>query len=549
MADVYTYTDSTGVITIDAGEINAEVIAEYQTTFGADLITTPNTPQGMLIATETLARIAVADNNAALANQINPNVAGGVFLDALLSLLGSSRTPATYSSVLCTLTGIAGTSIPAGSQAYETGSGNMNVFQLAATTVIPAGGTANNVLFTAVNSGPVPAAAGTLTAIVSSVLGWETITNPLAATLGVTTQSDASARLFRQNTLAAQGTGLAQAIMSALYLTPGVTSLTFQENISDTVQVINNVSMAPHSLYTCVAGTATSLAVATTLTNTKSGGCAYNNGPGSRVMQPVVNQYSGQSILVLYDTPAFIQVNIVATVHALTSVQNIQTAVQNAILTYANGGIPGEPGFTVGQAVSPFQLAGAINILIPGLFVQEIQISIYSLTETGTITQGLNTVTGLGNNALIPVGAGVSGVGIPAGTTVSTKVSTTGLTLSTTAFPTFMLSGSVVSGMNTITGLGSNTQILVGMGVSDGVVNIPGGTTVTGLVGTTGVTMSANATGSATESITFTPVASSSYTGLLTFTPASPALQTTEIPLDVWQQAVASTGLISVIQV
>lgn len=475
MADVYNFVAPTGVITTNAGTILAGVQAEYKNTFGQDLIVTPNTPQGMLIGSETLARIAVADNNAAVANQINPNVAGGVFLDALLSLLGSFRATATQSTVLCTITGVPGTSIPSGAQASETGSGNSNLFQIVSTTVIPPGGSISNVPFVSVLTGPIPANTSTLTVIVSNILGWETVTNPAAAVLGTATQSDTSARALRQVTLGAQGTGFAEAITSALYLTSGVTSLTFQENVSNTTQIINKVSMAPHSLYTCVAGTATNLAVATTLTNTKSGGCGYNNGSGVNVSQAVVNPFSQQSITVLFDTPAFMNINIVATVHAFTTVQNIDIAVKNAILAYAAGQIPNEPGFAVGQSVSPFQIAGAINILVPGLFVQEVQVSINSLTETGTISNGFNTVTGLGDNAGINVGAAVSGTGIP------------------------------------------------------------GGTTVASLVGTTGLTLSATATTSATE--------------LLTFVPLTPALQTTEIPLNVWQQAVALVGLISVIQI
>ncbi len=95
MADVYDYIAETGVIMLETGVIQTEVQAEYQAAFGMDLNTAPNTPQGILITTEVLARTAVADNNAALANQINPNEAGGVFLDALLALTGAYRSPGT----------------------------------------------------------------------------------------------------------------------------------------------------------------------------------------------------------------------------------------------------------------------------------------------------------------------------------------------------------------------------------------------------------------------------------------------------------------------
>lgn len=474
MADVYDYITNTGIILTDAAVIQTEVQNEYLTAFGSDLNLAPNTPQGILISTETLARIAAADNNAVLANQINPNEAGGVFLDALLALTGSSRIPATSSTVLCTITGVAGTSIPAGAQISDA-SGNL--FQIVSTTVIPVGGSISSVPFQSVLTGAIPGLANTLTTIVSNILGWETVNNPSAAVLGTATQSDVAARALRLNTLASQGTGLAEAITSALLnpqITPGVTSLTFQENVAATTEVINGITMVSHSLYTCVGGTATPTAIAQTLTNVKDGGCAYNNGLGIPQNVTITNPYSGQAIPVLFDTPSILTISITATVHAFTSVQNIQQAVQNAILTYAAGGISNEPGFAVGASVSPFQIAGAINILVPGLFVQEIQVGVSSFTQQGTIASGMNTVTGLTYNSDIAPGMVISGAGITLGTTVSS------------------------------------------------------------LVGSTGLTLSANSSLSATEILTFTP---------------SLVLQTTEIPLEVWQQAFTSTSYITVVQV
>lgn len=426
MADVYNYVVPTGVILTDTGIIQTEVQTEYKAAFGSDLNVAPNTPQGILITTETLSRKAAADNNAALANQINPNQAGGVFLDALLALTGAARTPSTYSLALCNIIGVTGTSLPAGAQISDN---NGNVYQLVTTTVIPNGGI-TGVPFTAVLPGAVPGNAGTLTTIVSNILGWESVTNPSDVVLGTLTQSDSSARVFRLNTLASQGMGLAKAIISALY-NVGVNSLTFQENVTSTTQVINGVTMISHSLYTCVSpGSATLQTIAQTLTNKKNGGCGYNNGLGIPQNVNVTNQYSGQTIPVLFDTPSMVTIAIIVTVHAFTSVQNVQTAVQNAILTYAAGGIPNEPGFVVGAAVSPFQIAGAINILVPGLFVQEVQVAISSFTQQGTIANMMNTVTGLTYNSAISTGMGVSGNGILNSTTVSSLVGSTGLTLS-----------------------------------------------------------------------------------------------------------------------
>ena len=131
MADVYDYINSTGVIVPDTVDILAEVQSEYQNALGSDLVVTPDTPQGVLINAEALSRAAVAANNANLANQINPNLSGGNFLDALMSLTGMQRTVATPSVVPnVSLAGIPGTIIPAGSQA-QTAAGD--IFQSVST--------------------------------------------------------------------------------------------------------------------------------------------------------------------------------------------------------------------------------------------------------------------------------------------------------------------------------------------------------------------------------------------------------------------------------
>ena len=452
MASAYTYNAQTGLIEPDTQDILAQVQAEYLGTFGADLNLAPNTPQGLLISAETLARSSVADNNAAIANQINPNRAGGIFLDALMSLTGASRSVGTPSIALCTIGGVIGTSIPAGAQISDA-SGNL--YQLESTTVIPLGGTISGVAFTSVLNGAIPGTAGTLTVIVSNILGWETVTNPDDAILGQATQSDNAAKQLRQVTLGAQGNGLAQATIAAVSLLAPGTSLWFQENPTSSPATINSVPMVANSLYACVSSTATLLQIATAINNSKGGGCAYNNGLGIPQSQNVTNVFSGQVIPVLFDTPSIVTISMTITVHAFTAVQNIQNAVQQAVLDYAAGKVGKEPGFVVGASVSPFQIAGAINIEVPGLFVQSVQVGVSSFTQQGTLTATMNTVTGLTYNA--PVGGFVG--------------------------------------------------IATGMGVTDGhgTTNIPASTTVASLVGSTALTLNHSSSNTITETLTFTP--------------------------------------------
>jgi len=71
-----------------------------------------------MITAEVEARDNVARNNADLANQINPDLAGGVFLDAIWSLTAGGRIAATRSTLQgVVLTGQAGTVIRSGARA------------------------------------------------------------------------------------------------------------------------------------------------------------------------------------------------------------------------------------------------------------------------------------------------------------------------------------------------------------------------------------------------------------------------------------------------
>lgn len=363
---VYEYVQLTGTIIPDTAVTRQQVEQEYKNAFGDDLIVTPNTPQGMLITAETLARDAAARNNAALANQINPNIAGGVYLDALLALTGSQRNAAAYSTVLCDLTGIAGTPIPAGVTA-KTAAGD--IFQSITTVTLDGSGEAS-VTFQAIDPGAIVANAGTLTIIVDGVLGWETVTNPDDATLGSDTQTDEAARIYRRNTLALQGQSLAEAITSGLYATPGVRSVTFRENVEDDTQVIDGVTLVGHSMYACVDG-GTDNAVAATILQKKSGGCNYNGDTVVNVIEPA----SGQTFPVRFDRPDLIPVLIRVTIRSNTSVADPVGTVNAAILAYADGLLDNEPGFVVGAPVSPFELSGAINREAPTIFVTKVEVS------------------------------------------------------------------------------------------------------------------------------------------------------------------------------
>ena len=358
MAEAYTYVNSTGTVIPDTADLRDEVAAEYKAAFGADLDTSPSTPQGVLITAEALARKNAAQNNADLANQINPNLAGGVFLDAIMALTGLARTPATRTTVTAQLAGNPGAIIPAFSLAATT-SGDQ--FQLLSGVVLDSNGDGEGE-FRAVEYGPIAVSAGELNTIVTAVLGWDTITNADAGVTGTSTQSDAAARALRRNTLALQGIAMPEAITSGLNALEGVRSIQFRENYTGSSVVIEGVTLVAHSVWACVDGGADQ-EIAQVLLDNKSAGAAWN---GSTPVD-VVDQYSGQTYAVLFDRPTPVPVLFDIDVRAGTFTSgDIITDVQNAVLAWA------ESNFTVGQDVSAFEVAYAIVSACPGIYVAEV---------------------------------------------------------------------------------------------------------------------------------------------------------------------------------
>ena len=374
----YQFITPTGTVVPDTALLLSEVEQEFKNAFGADLVVTPDTPQGVLIAGETSARAAVAENNAQLANQINPNLAGGVFLDAICALLGLGRATATRTLVRdVTLAGQPSTLIPAGTRA-ATAAGDL--FETVGGTVLDSLG-AGTINFQSVEYGPVPCGAGDLTVVVDAVLGWETVTNASAGVPGTAEQSDESLRDLRRRTLARQGISVNEAITSDVQAVDGVKSMQYRENIAPTTQVIDGISLVAHSIWACVDG-GSDEDIARALLDNKTCGAAWNGA----VSVAVTDEFTGQDYTVLFDRPTDIPMLIRVTVRQANFLGNVTTSVRDAVLAYARGEIPGERGFVVGASVSPFEIAGGVSYFAPGLFVTLVEVAtvagvVYQSTE------------------------------------------------------------------------------------------------------------------------------------------------------------------------
>lgn len=133
-------------------------------------------------------------------------------LISLAKLTGTVKRGATFSRVKCTLVFDQATLLESGTH-FAHLDGNPDVrFTPEADFAAPAAGTFADVIWRAENTGPVSAPAHTLTVIATAVVGWDSIDNPLDASLGAPADTSETLRLRIEEDLAATGSSTVDAI-------------------------------------------------------------------------------------------------------------------------------------------------------------------------------------------------------------------------------------------------------------------------------------------------------------------------------------------------
>lgn len=375
----YSYITLNGTIVPDTASIRADVEQEWIDALGLSEVPDPSSNEGREIDAEVTSRISVARNNALLANQQNPNLANGVFLDAHLALIGSRRDPAERSTVQCDLTGVSGTLIPAGQFAEDD---DRNLWELTVDVTLDGSGQAT-ATFRAVEFGPLTAAVGTITKIITGVVGWETINNPDDAVPGKLEQSDRGARRQRRRELGSNSRSNAFSILAAVNALEGVAGVRFLENFTDTEQVIQNVTLAPHSTWVVVDGGVDS-DIAEAYFTARTGGSGFNGDVTVNYEEPS----SGQVIPVQFDRPTDkpLICRITVRIGGTSSVQDVKSAV----VQYASGQVDNELGFYLGEDSSPFEIAAGVNDILSDVFVVKCELATKSDGEVAYSTDTID---------------------------------------------------------------------------------------------------------------------------------------------------------------
>lgn len=247
--------DANGISAPDYQAILTALQVAYTDIYGSDAILTPDSQDGQFLS---IFAAAINDaNQAAIAvyNSFAPTFAVGAGLSSVVKLNGIVRRSATHSTVDVTLTGGAGTQVVNGAVTDTNG----NRWNLPALVTIDVTGTVDATA-TAADVGAISAGAGTVTGIATPTRGWQSVTNAVAATVGVAVETDAELRRRQIDSVSLPAQAIILGIVGAIGGVTGVSRYRVYENDTD---IPNSDAIPAHSISAVVAGgDATAIATA-----------------------------------------------------------------------------------------------------------------------------------------------------------------------------------------------------------------------------------------------------------------------------------------------
>lgn len=369
------------VIPTDSAVLDA-VQSDMDGAFGGGLNPALETPQGQLASSQTA---IISDKNAEFAyfvNQVDPQFSADKFQDAIARIYFIDRKPAVATAVEATLSGIAGTVIPALTLAQDTSG---NTYVLSAEAIIGGAGTVT-AQFQNIVTGPIPCAAGTLTQVYQSIPGWDAITNAADGVMGSVVESRADFEYRRKNSVAINALGTLPSIYANVFNLDDVLDVYATENTSNaTVNTgATNYPLIEHSIYVAVVG-GIDADIAQAIWRKKNDGSDYNGNTSVTVIDDSGYSYPEPSYVVKFNRPAALPILFaVQIVNNPSLPANIVDLVKASIIARFNGS-DGTTRERIGSTIYASRYYGAVSQSTTNIAVISILI--------GTVTATLSTVT------------------------------------------------------------------------------------------------------------------------------------------------------------
>lgn len=312
-----------GISAPDYQTVLDTITGYFQQIYGLDAYLEPDSKDGQMIA---LVALAIHDaNNTAISvyRSFSPATALGDALTSNVKINGITRRSATNSTVDLLLTGTVGTTITNGSVRDS----NSVIWNLPATVVI---GTDGTVVATATcaSTGAVAALAGSITTINTPTRGWVSVTNPLAATVGVAAETDAQLRVRQSQSVALASLTPFDAVDGAIANVEGVTRHKLFENDTETTDANG---LPEHSISAVVEG-GDATEIANTIRSVKGQGVSTY---GTTAV--VVTDKYGNPYTIRFSRPVDVPVYVSITLKALTGyTSDIGDEMKAAVASYIN---------------------------------------------------------------------------------------------------------------------------------------------------------------------------------------------------------------------
>ncbi|MFI7997895.1 baseplate J/gp47 family protein [Serratia marcescens] len=258
---------ASGISAPDYQTILNTLTGYFQQIYGDDVYLEPDSKDGQMLAIYALG-IHDANNTAiAVYNSFSPATAQGRGLASNVKINGIAVTPASRSTADVRIVGQVGTPITNGTVRDSNGIS----WSLPASVVIGIDGTVT-VTATCQIDGAVVAPAGSITEIGTPTRGWQSVTNPAAATAGRKVETDAELRQRQAKSVAIPSLTVLDGIMGAVATLDGVERYRGYEN--DT-SVTDANGLPPHSISLVVAGGDVAAIAKTIATKKTPGGGTY----------------------------------------------------------------------------------------------------------------------------------------------------------------------------------------------------------------------------------------------------------------------------------
>lgn len=220
---------STGISAPSYADILTYLQEQFLGIFGADIYIDPDSQDGQWLAIQAQ---AISDANSvavAVYNSFSPSTSQGNSLSSNVKLNGITRQIATKSTCPVVIVGQANAVIVNG----IAGDSLSNQWALPASFSIPNSGTIT-VTATCSTLGAISAATNSITKILTPQLGWQSVNNAVAATVGAPIESDAALRQRQAVSSALPAQSVLGGIAAAIAAVPGVTRFVAYENPTGT---------------------------------------------------------------------------------------------------------------------------------------------------------------------------------------------------------------------------------------------------------------------------------------------------------------------------